>query len=161
MLGDALKYLEGLVRDNLPETASIDYKKQSRDFKSSNNSIVFVFILGIVIVFLVLAAQFESWIHPFVIILTVPLAITGGLLGLYLTGGSLNLYSQIGLVALVGLAAKNGILIVEFVYQVRDQVKAFDEARFEASTVRLRPILMTGLTTIAGALPLILSSGAG
>ncbi len=161
VLGDALDYLEGLVRDNLPETASIDFKNQSRDFKSSNSSISFVFLLGILIVFLVLAAQFESWIHPFIIILTVPLAITGGLLGLYITGGSLNLYSQIGMVALVGLAAKNGILIVEFVNQLRDKGTPFDEAIFQASTVRLRPILMTGLTTVAGALPLILSSGAG
>ncbi len=161
VLGDALTYLEGLVRDNLPERASIDYKNQSRDFKSSSSSIAFVFALGILIVFLVLAAQFESWIHPFVIILTVPLAITGGLLGLYLTGSSLNLYSQIGMVALVGLAAKNGILIVEFINQLRDNGKEFNEAIFEASTVRLRPILMTGLTTVAGAMPLILSSGAG
>jgi multidrug efflux pump len=160
-LGDALTYLEKLVRENLPETAIIDYKGQSRDFKSSSSSILFAFFLGVMIVFLVLAAQFESWIHPFVIMLTVPLAMAGGLAGLYLTGGTLNIYSQVGLIALVGLAAKNGILIVEFANQLRDEGMAFDEALIEASRVRLRPILMTGITTVAGAVPLMLSFGAG
>jgi multidrug efflux pump len=113
------------------------------------------------VVFLVLAAQFESYINPFVIMLTVPLAIAGGLLGLHLTGSSLNLYSQIGLVMLVGLAAKNGILIVEFANQLRDQGMSFHRAILKAAEVRLRPIIMTGITTAAGSLPLILSSGAG
>ncbi|MFV0368212.1 MAG: efflux RND transporter permease subunit [Hyphomicrobiaceae bacterium] len=160
-LGDALKYLENLVKETLPEGAIIDYKGQSSDFKSSSSSILFSFILGILIVFLVLAAQFESWIHPLVIMLTVPLAMAGGLLGLYLTGGTLNIYSQVGLIALVGLAAKNGILIVEFANQLRDEGRPFDEALMEAARVRLRPILMTGITTVAGAVPLMLSFGAG
>lgn len=160
-LGDALSYLEKLVRDNLPETAIIDYKGQSRDFRSSSSSIMFAFGLGIVIVFLVLAAQFESWIHPLVIMLTVPLAIAGGLAGLYFIGGTLNIYSQVGMIALVGLAAKNGILIVEFANQLRDEGMDFDEALIEASRVRLRPILMTSITTVAGAVPLILSFGPG
>lgn len=160
-LGDALTHLENLVRENLPDEAVIDYKGQSRDFVSSGSSIVFVFILGIVIVFLVLAAQFESYIHPFVIMLTVPLAIGGGLLGLLLTDNSLNIYSQIGLIILVGLAAKNGILIVEFANQLRDQGIRFSRALLDAAETRFRPIVMTGLTTIAGAIPLILSSGAG
>ena len=111
--------------------------------------------------FLVLAAQFESYLHPFVIMLTVPLAISGGLLGLYLTGSSLNVYSQIGLMMLVGLASKNGILIVEFANQLRDQGTAFKDAILEATQVRFRPIIITGITTAAGSLPLILSSGAG
>ncbi|MCB1520589.1 MAG: efflux RND transporter permease subunit [Hyphomicrobiaceae bacterium] len=160
-LGEAIGYLEGLVRTHLPETAIIDYKGQSRDFKSSSSSILFAFILGVLIVFLVLAAQFESWLHPFIIMLTVPLAMLGGLLGLYLTGGSLNIYSQVGLIALVGLAAKNGILIVEFANQLRDEGRPFDDALLEAATIRLRPILMTGITTVAGAVPLMLSFGAG
>lgn len=160
-LSDALAHLEMLVREHLPEEAVIDYKGQSRDFVTSGNSIIFVFILGLVIVFLVLAAQFESFIHPLVIMLTVPLAAGGGLLGLYLTGGSLNIYSQIGLIILVGLAAKNGILIVEFANQLRDQGVRFSRAIVQASEVRFRPILMTGLTTIAGAIPLIITSGAG
>jgi len=161
VLGDALAYLNGLVREHLPETAVVDYKGQSRDFKDSGASMMFVFLLGILVVFLVLAAQFESWVHPFVIMLTVPLAIGGGLLGLFLTGSSLNIYSQIGLIMLIGLAAKNGILIVEFANQLRDNGVPFDEALTEAARVRLRPILMTGVTTAAGSIPLIISFGAG
>ena len=160
-LGDALDYLRDMVRRHLPDEAVIDYKGQSRDFIQSGDSIIFVFILGIVVVFLVLAAQFESYIHPLVIMLTVPLAMGGGLLGMYLTGASLNIYSQIGLIILIGLSAKNGILIVEFANQLRDEGMAFNRALIEASTVRFRPIIMTGLTTIAGAVPLVLASGAG
>ncbi len=160
-LGTALNYLERLVRDNLPEQVIVDYKGQSRDFKTAGGSVVFVLLLGVVVVYLVLAAQFESWIHPLVIMLTVPLAMAGALLGLYLTDQTLNIYSQIGLIMLVGLAAKNGILIVEFANQLRDAGKAFEEALLEAAHVRFRPILMTGITTAAGSLPLLLSSGAG
>ncbi len=160
-LGEALNFLEGLAREHLPETAIIDYKGLSRDFKTAGTSIMFVFLLGIAVVFLVLAAQFENWIHPLVIMLGVPLAVGGGLLGLWLTGSTLNVYSQIGLVMLIGLAAKNGILIVEFINQLRDRGMDFDEAVIEGAAVRLRPILMTGITTAAGTLPLILSSGAG
>jgi multidrug efflux pump len=160
-LGEALAYLEGLVREHLPGNVIVDYKGQSQDFKFAGGSILFVLLLGISVVFLVLAAQFENWIHPLVIMLTVPLAMAGALLGLYVTGQTLNLYSQIGLIMLVGLAAKNGILIVEFANQLRDAGKAFREALLEASAVRLRPIVMTGITTAAGSLPLLLSTGAG
>ena len=160
-LGQALNHLEGLVREHLPGKVVIDYKGQSQDFMSAADSIVFVFVLGVLVVYLVLAAQFESWIHPFVIMLTVPLAIAGALLGLYLTGKTLNLYSQIGLIMLVGLAAKNGILIVEFANQLRDAGREFHAALLEATEVRFRPIVMTGITTAAGSLPLLLSSGAG
>ena len=160
-LGEALAHLEKLVREHLPSEAIIDYKGQSRDFTTSGRSILFVFLLGLFVVFLVLAAQFESFIHPLVIMLTVPLAMGGGLLGLYLTGSSLNIYSKIGLIMLVGLAAKNGILIVEFANQLRDKGMPFHQALMEASETRFRPILMTGLTTIAGTIPLVLASGAG
>lgn len=160
-LGDALAHLNGLVREHLPATAMVDYKGLSRDFQTAGGSVMFIFLLGILITFLVLAAQFESYVHPFVIMLTVPLAIFGGMLGLYVTGSSLNLYSQIGLLMLVGLAAKNGILIVEFVNQLRDRGVAFQDALLEASSARLRPILMTSLTAVAGAIPLVISSGAG
>ena len=160
-LGSALSNLEKMVRDNLPGSVIIDYKGQSRDYKYAGGSIMFAFLLGIAVVFLVLAAQFESWIHPLVIMFTVPLAMAGALLGLYLTGQTLNLYSQIGLIMLVGLAAKNGILIVEFANQLRDAGQPFREALVEAADVRLRPIVMTGITTAAGSLPLLLSSGAG
>jgi len=160
-LGDALAYLDGLVREHLPANVIIDYKGQSQDFKASGESIVFVLVLGALVVYLVLAAQFESWIHPFVIMLTVPLAMAGALLGLHLGGYSLNLYSQIGLIMLVGLAAKNGILIVEFANQLRDAGEEFHQALLEATRVRFRPIVMTGITTAAGSIPLLLSSGAG
>ena len=160
-LGEVLAFLDQTARDNLPETAQIDYKGQSKDFRGSGSSLLFVFLLGLAIVFLVLAAQFESYVHPIVIMLTVPLAIAGGLLGLYCTGGTLNIYSQIGLIILIGIAAKNGILIVEFANQLRDRGMAFDDALLEASRVRLRPILMTGITTAASAIPLIFAFGAG
>jgi len=160
-LGEAIDYMEELVRTNLPEHAVIDYKGESLELVTAGGSTMFVFVMGLIVVFLVLAAQFESWVHPFIILLTVPLAMAGGLYGLYLTGNTLNIYSQIGLVMLVGLASKNGILIVEFANQLRGQGKDFDEALIEACLVRLRPILMTAITTAAGAVPLILAFGAG
>ena len=160
-LGSALEYLRDLTREHLPDSVVIDYKGQSLDYQTSGSSLLFVFILGFAVVFLVLAAQFESYVHPFVIILTVPLAIAGALAGLYFTGNSINVYTQIGLIMLVGLAAKNGILIVEFVNQLRDEGVEFSKALIEATQIRLRPIVMTGITTVAGSLPLILSTGAG
>lgn len=160
-LGAALAHVERLAREKLPASVIIDYKGQSLDYKNTGESLLFVFLLGIVVVFLVLAAQFESWIHPLVIILTVPLAVGGALLGLWATGATLNIYSQIGLIMLVGLAAKNGILIVEFANQLRDEGASFDKALEEASVTRLRPIIMTGITTAAGSIPLIWSFGAG
>lgn len=160
-MGEALAYLESIVREKLPSEAIVDYKGQSRDFMSSESSMMFVLMLGLAVVFLVLAAQFESWIHPLIIMLTVPLAMGGGLLGLWISGNSLNIYSQIGLIMLVGLAAKNGILIVEFANQLRDDGMRFNRAIVEAANKRFRPILMTGLTTVAGAVPLVLASGAG
>jgi multidrug efflux pump len=160
-LSDAVTHLQGLVRDTLPEGVVVDYKGQTRDLQKSGSSIVFVMLLGIAVVFLALAAQFESFRHPLIIMLTVPLAIAGGLAGLWLTGNTINIYSQIGLVMLVGLAAKNGILIVEFANQLRDQGREFMDALVTACEVRLRPIIMTTLTTAAGTVPLILGSGAG
>jgi multidrug efflux pump len=160
-LGDALAHLEQLARAHLPPQVIIDYKGQSRDYRTAGSSVLFVFALGVLVVYLVLAAQFESWVHPLIILLTVPLAMAGALLGLHWTGQTLNLYSQIGLVMLVGLAAKNGILIVEFANQLRDGGREFDAALREAAVIRLRPILMTAITTAAGAVPLIVSSGAG
>jgi multidrug efflux pump len=160
-LGAALNHLEQLVREHLPDYAVIDYKGRSRDFKYSGDASVLMFGLGILVMFLVLAAQFESYISPFIITLTVPLAMAGGLIGLWITGNSLNLYSQIGLIMLIGLAAKNGILIVEFANQLRDEGRDVHAAIVEASLIRLRPIMMTSITTLAGSVPLFLSSGAG
>ena len=160
-IGTALDKMEATARRVLPAEAIIDYKGQSLDYRRAGSSITFVFAFGLLVVFLVLAAQFESWIHPFVIMLCVPATIGGGLLGIYLTGKTLNIYSQIGLIMLVGLAAKNGILIVEFANQLRDRGVEFNAALREAALTRFRPILMTSLTAIAGALPLIFSHGAG
>ena len=117
--------------------------------------------MALLIVFLVLAAQFESFIQPLIIMLTVPLAVAGGLFGLYMAGSSLNIYSQIGLIILVGLAAKNGILIVEFANQLREEGMTVAEATIEASATRFRPILMTGISTAIGAFPLVLAYGPG
>ncbi|WP_297895898.1 efflux RND transporter permease subunit [Shewanella sp.] len=160
-LGEALDYMNQLARAYLPAEAVISYKGQSLDYQESGSSMYFVFLLALGVVFLVLAAQFESYIHPMVIMLTVPLATVGALLGLWFTGQSLNIYSQIGIIMLVGLAAKNGILIVEFANQLRDKGVDFDRAIIQASCQRLRPILMTGITTAAGAVPLVLAAGAG
>ncbi len=160
-LGEALAYLERSADALLPAEAQIDVKGPSRDYREASGATTFLLVLGTLVVFLVLAAQFESFIHPLVIMLSVPLAMCGALLGLWLTGQSLNIYSQVGLVMLVGLAAKNGILIVEFANQLRDEGLAFHEALVEASVTRLRPILMTAVTTMAGAVPLIVSTGAG
>ena len=160
-LGDVLDAMQKTARAVLPTEASIDFKGQSLDFKTSGSSIIFVFATGLLIVFLVLAAQFESYRHPIIIILTVPATIGGGLIGLWLTGNSLNIYTQIGLIMLIGLAAKNGILIVEFANQLRDEGVEFYAAIKQSSMTRFRPIIMTGLTTAAGAVPLLTSSGAG
>lgn len=160
-LGQALEYLRDLTREHLPESVVIDYKGESLDYQTSGSSLLFIFGLGFLIVFLVLAAQFESYVHPLIIILTVPLAMTGALFGLWVTGNSLNVYTQIGLIMLIGLSAKNGILIVEFVNQLRDQGTEFSKALIEAAKIRLRPIVMTGITTVAGSVPLITSFGAG
>jgi len=160
-LGVALDKMEAIGRKVLPDEAAFDYKGQSLDYKRAGESIFFVFGFGVLVVFLVLAAQFESWVHPFVIMLCVPATIGGGLLGIWLTGNTLNIYTQIGLIMLVGLAAKNGILIVEFANQLRDQGQEFHSALKEAAITRFRPIVMTSLTAIAGAIPLIFSHGAG
>lgn len=160
-LGATLERLEEAVRTVLPPEAVIDYKGESREFKESSASLFWVMLAALAIVFLVLAAQFESWIQPFVIMLTVPLAVVGALAFLWAAGDSLNIYSQIGLVMLIGLAAKNGILVVEFANQLRDRGLAFEAALQEAAKTRLRPILMTGISTAVGSLPLVLGSGAG
>ncbi|HPE48355.1 MAG TPA: efflux RND transporter permease subunit [Hyphomonas sp.] len=160
-LGDVLTSMEKTAREVLPAEAQIDFKGQSLDFRNSGSSILFVFALGLIIVFLVLAAQFESYRHPLIIMLTVPATLAGGLTGIWLTGNSLNIYTEIGLIMLIGLSAKNGILIVEFANQLRDQGMEFIAALKEAAMTRLRPIVMTSLTTAAGAVPLILAHGAG
>jgi multidrug efflux pump len=159
-LGEALTFLEQAAAA-APEVTATGYRGESQAFREAGGSIYFVFLLTILIVYLLLAAQFESFVHPGVIITTVPLAVAGGLIGLAVMGQTMNLYSQVGLVMLVGLAAKNGILIVEFANQLRDAGRDVDAAVREAARRRLRPILMTSIATVAGAVPLMLSGGAG
>ena len=160
-LAEALADIERIAADELPPEARLSYGGQSREFRESSSLLYFTFGLALVIVFLVLAAQFESFIHPLVIMLSVPLALTGALGAMRLTGLSINVYTQIGMIMLIGLVAKNGILIVEFANQLRDAGQDIRAAVEDAAVTRLRPILMTTIATALGALPLALSSGAG
>lgn len=160
-LGEALAFLERVVAEELPEEATYDYRGESRLYKEGGNAIYFIFVMALAVTFLVLAAQFESFIHPIVIILTVPLAIFGAVTGLWLGDMTINIYSQIGIIMLIGLAAKNGILIVEFANQLRDAGMRFETALVKASKLRLRPIIMTAFTTIMSAVPLVLAVGPG
>jgi multidrug efflux pump len=159
-LGEALEFLEAQAAAS-PEVLAVGYRGESQAFRETGGSIYLVFLLTILVVYLLLAAQFESFVHPAVIIATVPLGIAGGIVGLAVMGQTMNLYSQVGLVMLVGLAAKNGILIVEFANQLRDSGKDVATAIRDASRRRLRPILMTSIATVAGAVPLMIATGAG
>jgi multidrug efflux pump len=160
-LGEALDYLENIIRTELPNTAQIDYRGESLEYKEASGALYFTFGIALFVVFLVLAAQFESFIHPLVIMVTVPLAVAGGLLGLWVSGKTLNIYSQIGIIMLVGIAAKNGVLIVEFINQLRDKGMEFKDAIVEASRIRLRPVIMTAFAAVMGSVPLILAEGPG
>ncbi|MEM6300347.1 MAG: efflux RND transporter permease subunit [Pseudomonadota bacterium] len=160
-LGTALEFLENAVNEKLPASAKVAYQGQSLDYKESSNDIFFALSLALLVLFLVMAAQFESFIHPTVIMVTVPLALLGGLFGLLVSGSTFNLFSQIGLLMLIGIATKNGILLVEFINQKRDEGFEFDEAIIAASAQRLRPVLMTAVSTLVGAIPLIAMEGPG
>ena len=160
-LGEAIRDLEQIVAERLPPSVRLNYDGESRDFKGTGNAILLTFVLSLVIAYLVLSAQFESFRHPLIIMTTVPLAITGALFGLKVFGSTINIYSQIGAIMLIGLAAKNGILIVEFANQLRDRGVEFREAIIESARTRLRPVLMTSMCTAFGAVPLVLASGAG
>jgi multidrug efflux pump len=160
-LGEALDFVEGVVAKEMPPSVRLNYDGQSRDFKASGGQLYVMFVLALVVVFLVLAAQFESFLHPLVIMTTVPLAVIGAMLGLWMYGMSINVFSQIAAIMLVGLAAKNGILIVEFANQLRDRGIEFRLAIIQASAIRLRPVLMTSFCAAFGALPLMVTRGAG
>ena len=160
-LGEALNFMDQTAAKVLKPGYTTELNGTSREFKSSQGALVIVFVLALFFIFLVLAAQFESFIDPFVIMLSVPLSMIGALLALKFTGGSLNVYSQIGLITLVGLITKHGILIVEFTNQLREQGVAMQEALIKASGQRLRPILMTTGAMVLGAVPLALATGAG
>lgn len=160
-LGRALNDLDRIFENDLPPGTKRELAGQSREFRESSSAIYFLFILAVVFIYLVLAAQFESFIHPFTILLSVPLALVGALVSLFVFGQSLNIYSQIGLVMLIGLVTKNSILIVEFSNQLRERGTQLFEAVMQASRIRLRPILMTSFAIIFGVLPIAIGLGAG
>jgi multidrug efflux pump len=160
-LGDALDEFTILANNTLPSNAKISYSGLSQEFYQSGSKLELTILFAILIVYLVLAAQFESFKNPLTIMLTVPIALTAGIYTLFLTGTSLNVYSQIGFLMLIGLIAKNGILVVEFANQLRNDGMSVDKAIFESSMIRLRPVLMTTISTLLGAIPLVLGSGAG
>ena len=160
-LEQALNFLNEVAAQENDIDGAVDYKGESQLYYEGASAMTYVFILALTVTFLVLAAQFESFMHPFVIMLTVPLGLMGAMFGLWATGLTLNIYSQIGIVMLIGLSAKNGILIVEFTNQLRDKGVEFSEAILQAATQRLRPIIMTSLTTVMSSVPLVLASGPG
>lgn len=160
-LGEALTFLEEAAAETLPPEARISFAGESDEFKSSSSALYFTFAMALAIVFLALAAQFESFIHPIAIISAVPLAVTGALATMLAFGISMNVYSQIALIMLIGLTAKNAILIVEFANQLRDEGADIRTAVLDAAAIRLRAILMTTISTGLGALPLAMATGAG
>jgi multidrug efflux pump len=160
-LGDALQHIESVAVKVLPAGYSTELNGVSREYRASSGALGVVFVLALLFIFLVLSAQFESFVDPFVILLSVPLSMVGALAALHLSGSTLNVFSQIGLITLVGLITKHGILIVEFSNQLRQQGRSVLEAVTEAASLRLRPILMTTGAMVLGALPLALSTGAG
>lgn len=160
-LSDALTFLDQAAAEVLPPDAQTALDGQSREFKESGAALFLIFALALAFIYLVLAAQFESFIDPLVILITVPLAISGAVATIYLTGGSVNVYTKVGFIMLIGLISKHGILIVNFANQLRDQGKDIREAVIEAAALRLRPILMTTAAMVLGAVPLALAVGAG
>ncbi|AUJ71361.1 efflux RND transporter permease subunit [Pseudoalteromonas sp. NC201] len=160
-LEQALDFLNKVAAEENDIDGAIDYKGESQLFYEGASAMTYVFILALTVTFLVLAAQFESFVHPLVIMLTVPLGLVGAMYGLFITDSTLNIYSQIGIVMLIGLSAKNGILIVEFANQLRDKGIAFEQAIVDAAAQRLRPIIMTSLTTVMSSIPLVFATGPG
>ena len=160
-MGEAIEFFRTVAKEELPASAKITFDGEAREYLKSSQALYWTFLGAMLVVFLVLAAQFESFTLPFIIMTTVPLAIVGAITGLWLFGMSINIFSQIAIVMLVGLAAKNGVLIVEFANQLRDRGVEFVEAVVRASLTRLRPVLMTSLCSAFGAIPLLIASGAG
>ena len=160
-LGDALDWLDAWSSKNLEADMSVALTGESLNFRESEHGMMNVLLLAVLVAYLVLAAQFESFIHPLIVMTTIPLGILGGLWGLLMMGLGLNIYSQIGLLLLMGMVTKNGILIVEFANQLRDRGYDLYSATLKAAVRRLRPIVMTSLTAIIGAFPLVVSGGPG
>lgn len=160
-IGDGIKEMDRIAKSILDDTFTTSLSGSSRDFAESSSNTLFAFVLALVLIYLILAAQFESFVEPLIIMLTVPMALAGALFALWYFNQTMNIFSQIGMIMLIGLVTKNGILIIEFTNQLRKKGMHVREALIEASTARLRPILMTSLATILGALPIALALGAG
>jgi multidrug efflux pump len=160
-VGDGIEAMKKIGAKVLDDSFSTALTGSSRDFAESSSNILFAFLLALVLIFLVLAAQFESFIDPFVIMITVPLALAGALLSLWYFNKTLNIFSEIGMIMLIGLVTKNGILIVEFANQLQERGVQKKDAILQAASARLRPILMTSIATALGALPIALALGAG
>jgi multidrug efflux pump len=160
-LGAALDSLNRIAGEVLPKGSSTALAGESRELEESGSSLYFAFVLALIVVFMVLASQFESLVHPFTVLLAVPLAVTGALFTLALAGSTINVYSQIGMILLIGLVTKNSILLVEYINQLKEKGMTTIDAALEAGRIRLRPILMTSVATVMGALPIALGLGAG
>lgn len=160
-IGDGIAAMNDIAKQVLDDSFTTSLTGASRDFSESSSNILFAFVLALILIYLLLAAQFESFVEPFIIMLTVPMALAGALFSLWYFNETLNIFSQIGMIMLIGLVTKNGILIIEFTNQLREKGMKVREALIEASTARLRPILMTSLATILGALPIAMALGAG
>ncbi len=160
-LGEALDSLERISKEILPAGSTVDMAGESRELRESGSSLYFAFLLALIVVFMVLASQFESVVHPFTVLMAVPLAVTGALFTLWVAGSTINLYSQIGMILLIGLVTKNSILLVEYTNQLREKGMDTVAALLEAGRIRLRPILMTSVATVMGAVPIALGLGAG
>ena len=160
-LGEAISYLQNISKENLKGNYKIDFKGQSKEYQRSMNQFYFLFLVSLLFVYLVLCAQFESFKFPFMIMLSVPLTLIAPLCAIFYLNNSLNIFSQIGLIILTGIAAKNGILIVEFAKQQKKNGKKSYDAIIEACKMRFRPVIMTGFSTVFGIIPLVIGSGAG
>ena len=160
-LGEAIDSLNRVAAEVLPAGSTTALAGESRELEESGGALYFAFVLALVVVFMVLASQFESLVHPFTVLLAVPLAVTGALFTLLIAGSTINLYSQIGMILLIGLVTKNSILLVEYANQLKERGLDTVAAVREAGRIRLRPILMTSVSTIMGALPIALGLGAG
>jgi multidrug efflux pump len=159
-LGQGIEEMDKIAAEVLDENYSTALAGTSKEFAESSSSLLFAFLLALALIYLILAAQFESFRDPFTIMLTVPLAIAGAVLALWIFGQTLNIFSQIGIIILIGIVTKNGILIVEFANQRREQGLQLKEALIDAASQRLRPILMTSMATMLGALPIAMALGA-
>jgi len=160
-LGEALDSLDAIAREVLPAGSTTALAGESRELRESGSALYFAFVLALIFVFMVLASQFESLIHPFTVLTAVPLAVTGAILTLFVAKSSINLYSQIGMILLIGLVAKNSILLVDYTNRLRARGMETAAALIEAGRVRLRPILMTSVAVVMGAVPIALALGAG